>query len=123
LDTDGNIFGGFTPTEWDSVSGRKADPSLKSFLFTLKNPHNVPPRRFPLMAEESARAIFCSEEKGPGFHDILISDNCNSSADSYGYFDGCVDTYSNDTQRGKQTYFGRSDCFQVKEIEVFEITI
>jgi hypothetical protein len=54
-DTEGNIFGGFTPVQWESgthdkrASQRlwksnccKADPSLKSFLFTLKNPHNFP---------------------------------------------------------------------------------
>jgi hypothetical protein len=38
-DTKGSIFGGFTPAEWESPASwkRKADPSLKSFLFTLKN--------------------------------------------------------------------------------------
>jgi hypothetical protein len=40
-DTEGNIFGGFTPVGWDSRTGEcnhccKADPSVKSFLFTLK---------------------------------------------------------------------------------------
>jgi hypothetical protein len=50
LDTNGNIFGGFTPVEWESPSKlcNKIDPSEKSFLFTLKNPHNVPARRFAL---------------------------------------------------------------------------
>jgi hypothetical protein len=46
LDTDGNIFGGFTPVEWDSSGPFKADDSWKSFLFTLTNPHNVAARRF-----------------------------------------------------------------------------
>jgi hypothetical protein len=36
LDTDGNIFGGFTPVEWDCTSKYKADPDLRSFFFTLK---------------------------------------------------------------------------------------
>jgi hypothetical protein len=60
LDTDGNIFGGFTPVEWESRYGEKADPSLMSFLFTLKNPHNVPARRFALKAEKKNKAISCS---------------------------------------------------------------
>jgi hypothetical protein len=53
LDTNGNIFGGFTPVEWKSSTHVKfkADASLKSFLFTLKNPHNVPARRFALRPE------------------------------------------------------------------------
>jgi hypothetical protein len=43
LDTDGNIFGGFPPVEWESLSGWKYQPddSRKSFMFTLKNPHNI----------------------------------------------------------------------------------
>jgi hypothetical protein len=31
LDTKGNIFGGFTPLEWDSKSYDTADDSLKSY--------------------------------------------------------------------------------------------
>jgi hypothetical protein len=38
-DTEGNIFGSFTPLASDSVWGHTAD-SVKSFLFTLKKPHN-----------------------------------------------------------------------------------
>jgi hypothetical protein len=51
LDTKGNIFGGFTPIEWEARvwNGKygkndnryKADDSLKNFVFTLKNPHNI----------------------------------------------------------------------------------
>jgi hypothetical protein len=51
LDTTGNVFGGFTPVMWESRERRgngtcdEADPSPKSFVFTLKNPHNVQARR------------------------------------------------------------------------------
>jgi hypothetical protein len=49
-DTDGNVFGGFTLVEWDSrvVMNRfdrnkswKGEDSLRSFPFTLRNPHGV----------------------------------------------------------------------------------
>jgi hypothetical protein len=69
LDTEGNIFGGFTPLEWESrkydrESSRallrdnclKPDPSVKSFLFTLKHPHNFPARKFALKAERKDEA-------------------------------------------------------------------
>jgi hypothetical protein len=60
LDTNGIIFGGFTPVEWDSEEiWGKADPSQKSFLFTLKNPHNFWARRFALKAEKKDKAIHC----------------------------------------------------------------
>jgi hypothetical protein len=65
LDTEGNIFGGFTPVKWDSRSGYKADGSLKSFLFTLKNPHNITTKRFALKAEEKPWAIVCNSACGP----------------------------------------------------------
>jgi hypothetical protein len=64
----GNIFCGFSPVKWESskrdlfrddVSFSKADPSLKSFLFTLKNPHNVPARRFALKAARKEKPIYC----------------------------------------------------------------
>jgi hypothetical protein len=60
LDTEGNIFGGFTPVEWESGDDVwKADDSLKSFVFTLKNPHNIPARRFALKAERKQWTIIC----------------------------------------------------------------
>jgi hypothetical protein len=75
LNTNGNICGGFTPVKWEprkwnGKSGKednchKADPSLKSFLFTLTNPHNVPARRFALKGEEKDRAIKCYFGGGP----------------------------------------------------------
>jgi hypothetical protein len=55
LDTKGNIFGGFTPLEWESrtkLSYRKADPTLKSFFFGLKNPQGFPTQRFALKADK-----------------------------------------------------------------------
>jgi hypothetical protein len=71
-DTEGNIFGGFTPVEWESREypnsyEYKADPSLKSFLFTLKNPHNVPARKLALTAESKDQAIGCDSSSGPNF--------------------------------------------------------
>jgi hypothetical protein len=121
LDTKGNIFGGFTPVEWELPcnSYYKADPSLKSFLFTLKNPHNVPARRFALNTEEKNKAIEYNSGWGPHFGDIYVSGNCNTHTGShtvnFGY------SYTNDTGLDGDTFFAGSRGFQVKEIEVFEI--
>jgi hypothetical protein len=120
LDTKGNIFGGFTPMEWDSRSGNHADPSLNSFLFTLKIPHNLPGGRFALIAERKNRAIWCISDYGPGFWDIGVHNNCNANTDSFTRFFG--DSYTNDTGLHGETFFTGSMRFQVKEIEVFEMT-
>jgi hypothetical protein len=132
LDTKGNIFGGFTPVEWESRvwngkgsdgnNRRAVDDSLKSFLFTLKNPHNIPAKRFALMAKEKHRAVFCDSGFGPCFgggYDIYVSDNCNTNTNSQ---TGLGSTYSSDTGLKLSIVFTGSGNFQVKEIEVFEIT-
>jgi hypothetical protein len=77
LDTEGNIFGGFTPVEWNSVNKHKADDSLKSFLFTLKDPHSIPARRFTLKSEEKHQAISYHSQWVPC--DIAVSDKRNAN--------------------------------------------
>jgi hypothetical protein len=119
LEVNGNIFGGFTPVGWESSGKLKADPSLKSFLFTLNNPHNVPARRFALKAERKDWAILCSSDWGPNFGEIRVSDICNANTNSYAGAFG--DNYTNNTGRDGKTFFTGSSTFKVKEIEVFEI--
>jgi hypothetical protein len=122
LDTNGNIFGGFTPLEWESRpwnNGNKADPSLKSFLFTQKNPHSFPARRFALKAENKDKALECVFDRGPHFGDICVSDACDATdlswTDGFGY------GYINDTGLDGETFLTGSKDFKVKEIEIFEI--
>jgi hypothetical protein len=121
LDTKGNIFGGFTPTEWDSSGGWKADDSLKSFLFTLKNPHNIPMKRFALRPGMRHRAIDCSSKWGPIFgKDIVVHTDCNTNYNSYTHLGNL--SYTNDTGLDNEIVFTGGKNFKVKEIEVFEIT-
>jgi hypothetical protein len=119
LDTNGNIFGGFTPVEWESPANahEKADDSLKSFLFTLKNPHNIPAKRFALKAEKKHRAIFCDSRWGLCFSgcDINVYNHGTKGVTQFG------DTYTNDTGLYGKIVFTGSEHFQVEEIEVFEI--
>jgi hypothetical protein len=131
LDTEGNIFGGFTPLKWESqVWNRKyweddntwkADDSQKSFVFTLNNPNNIPAKIFSLKAEWKHQAISSNSECGPSFgrgRDVFICDKCNTNTQSYtalGY------SYTNDTRLSGYTVFTGSQHFQVEEIEVFEI--
>jgi hypothetical protein len=110
LDTDGNIFGGFTPAEWESRTWNgdmsdlhKADPSLNSFLFTLRNPHSFPVRRFALKAEKKDEAISCASKQGPHFRDIRVSNNCNENTNSYTLDFG--KWYTNDTGVDGDTFF------------------
>jgi hypothetical protein len=119
LDTNGNIFGGFTPVKWDSNGGLKADDTLESFVFTLKNPHDVPPMRFELKDEKKREAIICDSGWGPCFGDFAVSENCDTNSRSYTRLGNAYVGY---TDVEPCIVFSDSFLFQVKEIEVFEIT-
>jgi hypothetical protein len=113
-------FQGFTPVEWKSEDWlSKADPSLKSFLFSLKNPHNFPARKFALKAEKKNYAIYCDSARGPHFCDMGIFSHCNANRDSYSSLGG---SYANVIPRDGHTVLTGSYLFTVREIEVFEIT-
>jgi hypothetical protein len=123
-DVDGNVFGGYTPVEWESPKGHchKSDDSETSFLFTLKNPHGVPAQKFPLKADEKRRAINCFPWRGPGFGhgcDLFVAHNCDQNSDSVS---SLGETYINNTGVCGRIFFTGSHNFKVKEIEVFEIT-
>jgi hypothetical protein len=117
--TNGAIFGGYTPLAWISRGRHVPDRSLKSFLFTIKNPHGLPAQIFKQQREENA--IGDNRTYGPTFGgnaDLYVCDECHRSAGSYSYLGG---TYANDTGiDGKQVFTG-SCHFTVKEIEVFEV--
>jgi hypothetical protein len=132
VDTNGNIFGGFTPVEWESHkwngkkgkdrNTRKCDDSLRSFLFTLRNPHGVPPRKLALRAEMKQYAIRCNSAYCAGFGDgKFFSDDCNANKDS----DTCIgarwknSVYANDIAFGD--FLTGAEEFTVKEIEVLKI--
>jgi hypothetical protein len=118
IDTKGNIFGGFTPSTWNSKSCFTGDDSLRSFLFTLKNPHNVAPRKFALKTERKGNAIFCTRDNGPRFgpDDICVYADCQKGTTR------CFgETFVNDTELVGKTILAGSESFDIKEIEIFEI--
>jgi FtsZ-binding cell division protein ZapB len=118
-DTKGNIFGCFTPVKWESLNGSyKADDSLKSFLFTLKNPHNLPASRFSLEVSAKHRVIRCDSKWGPCFYDVSVSDKCNANTKSFTQLGW---SYTNSTGLDGNIVFTGSHYFKVAEIEVFEI--
>jgi hypothetical protein len=84
----------------------KADPSLKSFLFTLNHRPNLSLQRFGLRVESQDRAIYCCADRGPHFWDIGIANACNANTDSYGYLNGRNDSYRDDARKGTETFFG-----------------
>jgi hypothetical protein len=104
--------------KWEDMC--KADDSLKSFVFTVKNPHNFPARRFALKAEMKHQAIICDPGWGPHFYDISVSNHCEANLKSYTVLIGRH--YRNDTGLDEDTFLTGESYYTAKEIEVFEIT-
>jgi hypothetical protein len=110
-DTDGNIFDSITPVKWESSEKWKGDNSLRSFLFTLTNPHRVPLGKFALRAEQKQYAV--------GYNPV--DDNYNQNRHSYTRMWNwrSNSAYANDTDI-KSIFMG-AEYFTVKEVEVFKI--
>jgi hypothetical protein len=128
FDTNGNIFGRFTSVKWKSRvwngrtenenNGWKVDPTLKRFLFTLQNPHNIPTQRFALKVIIRNYAIDSTSRWGRALTGICVHDHCNANANSWTDIGNC---HTNNTELDGKTVFTGSLLFQVKKIEVFEI--
>jgi hypothetical protein len=117
----GSIFGGYTPVVWQSSGSHLTDDSVKSFLFTIKNPHGLPPQLFPLKEDHKSSAIFCASRSGPSFgggSDLYICTQSNASNQSYTNFGH---SYNNSTGFTGHTVLTGEYNFIVREIEVFEV--
>jgi hypothetical protein len=61
----GSLFGGFTPLERPSggrlIGTCLTDPSGRSFLFSLRNPHSHPPRPFRIRSSSLNAVVFNSD--------------------------------------------------------------
>jgi hypothetical protein len=100
---------GISPVKWELYPGSecKADESVKSFLFTLKN---------PVKAEKKRRAIRCDCGSCPGFGDCdLVVIGRKLAVVGVGMETRCAN------ESFGQVFMNQWK-FTVKEIEVFEIT-
>jgi hypothetical protein len=131
-DTAQNVFGGFTPVEWESPEADgwkwKADLSGRSFLFPLKNPRGIAAERLRLKPGERSWAVHCHRisrpMSGDGCDFIVVCDcdkNTGSFSGELGY------SYESDFGRipasALLTLLTGGPNFRVKEIKVFQIDI
>jgi hypothetical protein len=113
------IFGGYTPIAWTSRGTFASDPSLQSFLFTIKNPHNLPARIFKQNRAENA--IADNGGCGPSFGsawDLYVCDQCHGSNGSH---TDLSTVYTNDTGIPSRQVFTGDYNFTAEELEVFEV--
>jgi hypothetical protein len=119
LSDNDNIFDGYTPLTWSSANQWLSDSSLRSFIFTIKNPHGLSPMIFS--QKKSDCAVLAASSYGPlfGSADLRVWDNSQTSQSCYS---NVGNTYNNDTGLSGEVVLTGAKYFVLKEIEVFELT-
>ncbi|CAF0959568.1 unnamed protein product [Adineta steineri] len=119
IQSDNNyIFGGYTSVSWTSSEGWLNDGT--AFLFTLTNPHNIPPTKYTIMSDLATRAIYNYSGYGPMFGggpDICIYNNSNSNNFMCSIFPW---SYDDSTGYDNNTFTG-AENFTISEIEVYKL--
>ncbi|CAF4683036.1 unnamed protein product [Rotaria sp. Silwood2] len=112
------LFGGYTAIPWTSNNVYANDTT--AFLFTLTNPHNIPPTKYLINPDNIANAVYHHSGYGPTFgsgHDIHLANASNSNNSSYiGFPSGYLDT----TGKSNNTFTGARN-FIASDIEVFKL--
>lgn len=120
--TDKFLFGGYTTVPWSSVVSVKRDPH--AFLFTLTNPHNIPPTKYPIHPDRVDSAIYHYGGAGPCFGnysatcDVTVSNFPKDT--SYQNTIAFPGAYVDLTGKGKLTFTGKN-VFGLSDIEVFQL--
>lgn len=116
--SEGYIFGGYSILPWESIDREKSHP--EGFLFTLSNPHNIPPTMYPRNPQRNI-SIYCNPERGPVFGyentDLRVLNNSNQNQVSDIFFPSC---YLDTTGKGNKTFTGGRH-FTTVEIEIYRV--
>jgi len=115
---EGFLFGGYTAQTWEG-SAYRSDPA--AFIFTLFNPHSLPPTKYSI----KPNYVGCAVAANPdylcvfGNNDIRITADCTQfpNTNTYSIFPSSfVDT----TGKGSETFTGQRR-FTISEIEVYSV--
>jgi hypothetical protein len=116
--TDDFIFGGYTSETWDGNCVHKSDPT--AFIFTLSNPHSIPPTHYPILPSLYHQAIQCNPSFGAlfGATDLHVYPAPNTLKISCTNF---PNSYEDTTGKGPKTFTGALN-FSTKDVEVYLVT-
>ncbi|CAF2068019.1 unnamed protein product [Rotaria magnacalcarata] len=110
----GHLFGGYTSESW-SPTGKYIHDSNNPFLFTLMNPHGIPPTKYSV--RNPKYSIFPQMNCGPIFgagNDLYCCDDSQISRNSFFHF---PHSYDDTTNRGSLTFTGEKH-FRTHDIEI-----
>jgi hypothetical protein len=112
------LFGGYTSISWTSDGSYKNDTT--AFIFTLTNPHNIPPTKYLIQTDKTGYAVNHSSNYAPTFgggHDISSANASNANNSSYANFPF---SYTDTTGKGNATFTGAKN-FTTSDIEVYKL--
>lgn len=112
------LFGGYTSVSWNFHQGAKTGAIDRSaFLFTLTNPHGIPPTRYKV--KSSGENAIVPNAMGPTFgqYDICIYPNSNLNSQSFIEFPSY---YVDVTAKGYLTFTGSTN-FTTRDIEIYRL--
>lgn len=117
----GFIFGGFTMESFSGHDNRIRDPNV--FIYTLKNPHNIPPTKYLPREDMLQYSIFSHSTYGP----LFGSGNTNTDIGISGsnYFINFPNVFIDTTGKGFNTFTGSGKIgsfFPVSEVEVWKLS-
>lgn len=111
------LFGGYTSISWKHSDGTIWDRDPTAFLFTLINPHQIPPTKYPIKST-GENAIRSYAHYGPTFGRFDICIHSDSNLHQHSNF-GFPKDYCDTTQIGKITFTG-AERFTTSEIEIYK---
>lgn len=121
--SNGFVFGGYAGEAWHGEGSYIY--CSKSFIFTVTNPHGIPPTRYLVNYPECA--LYGEDAYGPTFggddgvdycNDIALGDSNCLSGEGYTRFSSYTDT----TGKGDNTFTG-TDTFTAAEVEVWQLPL
>ena len=112
------LFGGYTSESWAGKHSFKKDPY--AFIFTLTNPHSLPPTQYTIKPEQVNYGMCCYPAHGATFgggKDIFVSSSSDQNNSSYTNFPY---SFMDTTGKGNST-FTNSLYFSTRDIEVYSV--
>lgn len=120
IQSGGYLFGGYNADSWASPEEETSKFNPFSFIFTLFNPHNIPPTRYWLkkdkrvsITQDNDRLVRFGGGDGPTDHELTIATNLTC------FINFPID-YEDTTGKGKETFTGQSKN-TVSELLVFTV--
>eukprot|EP00026_Physarum_polycephalum_P005965 Phypoly_transcript_06004.p1 GENE.Phypoly_transcript_06004~~Phypoly_transcript_06004.p1 ORF type:complete len:499 (+),score=82.48 Phypoly_transcript_06004:119-1615(+) len=109
---DGFLFGGYNPENWESPDKPLYKTNPSTFIFTLTNPHSLPPTKYTFLHSDSnAHSTKNSKRHGPSFGEQVFwsGDLQISSSDHSGYVNvNFPVSFVDSTGKGDNTFVGSS---------------